>query len=654
MKVHMQTTINKTDIAEQEVRAGVNEKNFFSSMKHLFSTSFTVLGELMQNSRRAGATHVVFNVDVEKKVITISDDGDGIADFSKLIQLCESGWDEQVTLSEQPFGMGFFSVFYACNNVTIRSKGLLLQAGLDDISNKRALKAVKDLEPIIKGVVITLNGVCEKLLDTRISHYCHDAENANSELLKYDIYHQLRARAMGFPISVRLNGVEVPRPHAPSNLTGEYTNIGLIQIAHVHTADKMLPTAVNGFTTQIALYLQGLPIEGKNVKSATIIVHLDPAKFIAKMPDRSHLYDSDPQLKIVHRELNETIKRFLVTQKRLGGGEDFVTKYWDACFFYGVKDLLNDIPFVPERKLRFVDIMSENSDDRWTQWTDIAALVSRQQIMAGEVKVWRHVPEYLDDDKNALVLQKVMQRNQIGTIDGCGVHDGHWLNQCTPSCEDFVVTLEPINQRGQAHYDGGNYSCSIKLADSINVVITSEVDPQFRLEHSIMKDWVVEDVTKKNDYGDKEVVCYVTPDDASLDYPIKLFSSYTDDNDNYREDWEDDAIKEWNSLLAGMLGRSMTKVVEMGLGDMNATLSQNHDGQMTLLCTFSNWYEDLNAYSTPRLKAVDLEDTVFWKTMAKRLSRKPITADGLKAAFAAVANSGEKIGGPQAKAAKKK
>ena len=649
----MQAILQNTDIAEQEVRAGVNEKNFFSSMKHLFSSSFTVLSELMQNSRRAGATGVHFEIDVANKSITISDDGCGIKDFSKIIQLCESDWDEQLTLSETPFGMGFFSVFYACENVTIRSNGLVLQAGLDDISNKRALKAVKDENPVTKGAVITLNGVCDKLLPPRLGYRKESGKHA---LHGYEICHQLSCAAMGFQIPVSLNGVELPRPHAQSNLTGEHTSVGFIQIAHVHTAAEMMPALQSlDYSNSMALYLQGLPIEGtSDTKTTCVIVHLDSVKFIAKMPDRSHLYDSSSQVKIVKNEVKEVAKRFLVTQKKLINGETFIKKYWGACHSYDVIELLNDIPFIPLDKLFYVDTLSNNPDDRWTSRTGHAPLVSRQQILSGAIKVWRHVPEDLDDSKNALILQKVMQRNEISTFHSCVVHEDHWLGQCTPSCNDFVVALESVNPRGEARYYRDNYSCTIKLADSIKVVITSEVDAQFRMEHSITKDWVIQDVSEEGSSGDYEVVCYVTPEDASSDYPVKVFSLFTDEDDHYRNEWEDDAIREWNSLLAGMLGQSLTRVVEIELGEMSVTLSQNHDGQMTLLRTCSYWNDHSKGYSKPGLKAVDLENAAFWTKVAKRLSRKPVTADSLKAAFAAAANSGEKIGGPKAKPAKKK
>ena len=51
----MEQTIQEEVAAQsvETVRASINERKFFESMKHLFASSYSVLGELMQNARRA-------------------------------------------------------------------------------------------------------------------------------------------------------------------------------------------------------------------------------------------------------------------------------------------------------------------------------------------------------------------------------------------------------------------------------------------------------------------------------------------------------------------------------------------------------------------------------------------------------------------------
>ena len=71
--------------------------------------------ELLQNSRRAGATLVevtIAELDPSKRssVVTIHDNGRGIQDFAQLLALWESGWDLGTKATEDPAGIGFYAL----------------------------------------------------------------------------------------------------------------------------------------------------------------------------------------------------------------------------------------------------------------------------------------------------------------------------------------------------------------------------------------------------------------------------------------------------------------------------------------------------------------------------------------------------------------
>lgn len=84
-------------------------------------TIHDVLNELLQNSRRAGASAV--NLDLEGSdgapILVASDDGSGIDDPVALLTLGYSGWNDTVAHREDPAGMGMFSL--AGRQVEIRS-----------------------------------------------------------------------------------------------------------------------------------------------------------------------------------------------------------------------------------------------------------------------------------------------------------------------------------------------------------------------------------------------------------------------------------------------------------------------------------------------------------------------------------------------------
>jgi hypothetical protein len=77
--------------------------------------------EVLQNARRAGATKVeIYNKD---GTVTIGDNGSGIEDFAKLLDLGASGWptEGELEASEDPAGVGLFCL--APRKVTVRSRG---------------------------------------------------------------------------------------------------------------------------------------------------------------------------------------------------------------------------------------------------------------------------------------------------------------------------------------------------------------------------------------------------------------------------------------------------------------------------------------------------------------------------------------------------
>ena len=66
-----------------------------------------ILNELLQNSRRSGATQV--NITLDEKSITIDDDGEGIGDAQAILSFGQSGWDQDKAKNEHPAGMGLYS-----------------------------------------------------------------------------------------------------------------------------------------------------------------------------------------------------------------------------------------------------------------------------------------------------------------------------------------------------------------------------------------------------------------------------------------------------------------------------------------------------------------------------------------------------------------
>ena len=103
-----------------QIQVRINEEGALRNQRFAFTDRFTLVSELLQNARRAGATSIAINHDAEARTLTVSDNGRGIDDFQKLLTFNESGWDETTCDAENPFGVGFSKCLYAASRCIVR------------------------------------------------------------------------------------------------------------------------------------------------------------------------------------------------------------------------------------------------------------------------------------------------------------------------------------------------------------------------------------------------------------------------------------------------------------------------------------------------------------------------------------------------------
>ncbi len=613
------------------VRAGINEKKFFERMGHLFESSFSVLGELMQNARRAGATRIDFNIDAENKSLSIRDDGHGIADFAAVINLCDSVWSEGVVLEDMPFGMGLFSVFYTGESVDFLSKGKKLSMSIDDIVSKRMVAVVDDNAAPDVGTTVKINGLSDKFLK---SNEVNDSAGKKTNALM--AIERIKGLCRGFPVPVFVNGHEMERPHAEDKMTFVHSDIGLISIGGIHRHCGALTNVRHTPVT----YLQGLPIgwRSREPNDFNPIVHLDSVRFIAKMPDRNELFDAPEQNNLITASLTATAKQFLIAQKASLSPSEMVLRHWDDCERLNLLYLFNDIPLVP------INLFSRVESVRI--WTDCDSVfeegivraepefISRQDVINGRIIAWMKAPSSTDEDPWAAVCLKVMQANGIQALTG-NIDEAHWLHKLLPSVSDMVfsVTASGASEQSEEFYAScSRCSATIRLCDAISIKVTSVTDSEFDKTYLLENNWMLVPVHQADgSFGDgyQAFVCRV---DQSPDYPIRAMSTYIEDG-YYNEDRFTTDLAEWGQLLNNLNGAHLATIVTNALSSHTVHFSAVHLSQMAV-CSVG--FGPRSARSELKVCAVD--DGTF---DALAIAIGGVTAVQLKQAFETVFAAGQ-------------
>lgn len=165
------------------VMVRLNKRRLIETFRFAYPNRHSVLAELLQNARRAGASAVHVRYDADAKRLTVTDDGCGVSDFQTLLTLGESGWSEEVRRTEQPFGLGFLQSLYVAEHCCVESGGRRLRFDTRAALNGAMLGVERGRD--LPGTTVTLENVALPQLDRVIARL-----------------------ARGFPLRVSFNGVD--------------------------------------------------------------------------------------------------------------------------------------------------------------------------------------------------------------------------------------------------------------------------------------------------------------------------------------------------------------------------------------------------------------------------------------------------------------
>lgn len=137
------------------IRGRVGPKALRNSAETFDQSICTVLSELLQNARRAGASRIDVTArdaaDRDGIEVTVADDGRGVADWADLATYGGSGWDAGTDAREGASGMGMYAL--ASRGMEVRSGTLSVRLTRDSMEDRE--DAVLESCDAVPGTSVT-------------------------------------------------------------------------------------------------------------------------------------------------------------------------------------------------------------------------------------------------------------------------------------------------------------------------------------------------------------------------------------------------------------------------------------------------------------------------------------------------------------------
>ncbi|UEC01756.1 ATP-binding protein [Burkholderia vietnamiensis] len=466
-----------------KIQVRINEEGTLRNQRYAFTDRFTLLSELLQNARRAGAFHITVDHDAETKTLSVRDDGHGISDFQKLLSFNESGWDDGIAEREHPFGAGFTKCLYAATRVVVASGGK--RVVIDTVAAlKRASFEVENTNDSVDGTCVELNGVDLTGLDTKIETLCQ-----------------------GFPVDVVFNGRPLERRYAEDKIALMQTLIGAVHIAGNRDGKDTQDTLVflQGFCVKRPLYLDADRVN---------VVHLNPQEFTARLPDRDVLIDSDQQLQRIERQIKQSWREILNVAKTQIPPQQFADTFYRVMRSWGHMDLLNtmdELPITLFKRIAGYPIQADRDHRDYLE--SPADAPSRADIEQGRVTLV--TIDSIDED-TAACWMFARQRGWLVFKDYV-LDAKHWIHPFVRRIAMEEVTVETLDVQASTSFDGRWVWANLVLCRAVRIRIgNDEVE-----------------ITG-------EGVCHegniLVPSGETSGEPVRQMSSYIDDSERFRED----------------------------------------------------------------------------------------------------------------------
>jgi hypothetical protein len=422
-----------------KLQVKVNERGALRNGRFAFTNKLTLVSELLQNARRAGATHVVIEHDAATKRLIVDDDGCGVADFQRLLTFNESGWDEHTIQMEHAFGLGFSKCLYAARRVTVTSRCQRLAFDCDEALDQAELEVIEasDADPAL--TTVELDGVDLPQLDQLIDRITR-----------------------GFPLPVVYNRVPQARLHSLAAKPYVTTDIGSLYLLGTDTGEP---------ATDTALYLLGLPIGGHGRyydcdHGRVDVIHLDPTRFMARMPDRTELIDAEEQSKLIDAAVRKQWRSVLEDRKLRLPPAEFVERYYTVARRQNLLEVFDDVPVVPHQTCSLVIDYPTTADEQDAYLQSPASHPTREEVESGSLRLAAFSPYEQDESHATLMYARAAGLTLVHTYL---LGQNHWVLRNLRDLNTEEVLVVPIGVSAEESFDGLYICEQVRLCERIEI-----------------------------------------------------------------------------------------------------------------------------------------------------------------------------------------
>lgn len=382
-----------------EIQVDVNLAKMLKLMSFAFKNDTTFWLELLQNSRRSGATDIQVFQDID--YVSISDNGHGVKNFSTLLSKSRSEWEIENVQKESPFGMGFLACLYAAQKIKVHSGKQAFTANTDDLIQLKPV-SVEESGESVQGTRIELWGVTST--DFPVEYVA------------------------GFPINITTNGNAIARPHTIE--CGEW-----IELSFGHVKQLCLQDICESILCEV-YYLGVLIYKEENFFSHPVsVIHLDPTAFEACWPDRTTLRNQEAVLRSIRQELKnyytlELDRYFQMFKER---NPLILCDCFEVYRAYNVHYLFNQLDMLPASICQIVS--GYPSSARYRQDRDFMLNRSgtiTKTLLESSILRFYQCSTYIDlDDEELTGFNNLMflyyQQDNAWLVDTERLDKNHWL-----------------------------------------------------------------------------------------------------------------------------------------------------------------------------------------------------------------------------------